>query len=300
MGKKTYIVLFIFTAATILLATTHVTGMLDIANVWTAQQRFNSGILLASGNSPGGTGACSTHQFETGDNADAAPTCAQPAASDVSGLAASATTDTTNASNISSGTLATARGGAGNSGTTVGTGGFWAGIGTSFAGNGMVSSGGAGDLTGNNVIHWHSFDIYATQVVGHISFKITTLVNPSTVDVGIYSADGQTLKVKMGGVSGASTGNVTANPAQVTLPPDTYIWAWCGTSSGTITNLAYQELNLGIDGIGTTTPLKNINGKRYGTSSNACSAGVLPSSLGTLTASSNFGTSYPPATWMEP
>lgn len=51
------------------------------------------------------TGGCGSHQYVTGVNGGSPPTCAQPAAADVSGLAASATTDTTNAANISSGTI---------------------------------------------------------------------------------------------------------------------------------------------------------------------------------------------------
>jgi hypothetical protein len=188
----------------------------------------------------------------------------------------------------------------------VGSGGFWAGVGlgylTGTIGTSITASS-AGNLTGNNVIHWHSFELYGTQTVGHISFYLSTGVNPSTTDVGIYDKTGQILLVAMGGVStAAASGNITATVTQVTLAPGNYIWAWCGNSSGTITSLAYNALNIQADGnnAASATPLKNINGKRYGTSSNACNAGVLPAALGTLTAAGFASVSLPPATWMEP
>jgi hypothetical protein len=182
-----------------------------------------------------------------------------------------------------SGVLPIANGGAYNSGATVGFGGFWGGTGTEY--QDAARAAGTANLTANNLVRVLQFSIYGTQVVGHITICITTLLNPSTVDVGLYNTAG-TLLVNAGGFDGSTTGNKTASVGQVTIRPQTLYLAWCGTSSGSITSLGYSQIVLGsvtssgLQGLGTTTPFININGTRYGTAANSATAGVLPATWG--------------------
>lgn len=301
-----------------------VSGSLPAINGGTGQAAYSVGDVLYSGTTDtlsrlaGNTTTTKKFLGQTGTgSASAAPSWQQPAATDITGLAASATTDTTNASNISSGTLGTARLSGSYTGITgVGTlaAGTWNGstIGATYGGTGQ-SSYAVGDLlyastttavskladvaVGNALISGGvgSAPSYgkiglATHVSGTLPIANGGTGSTSTQFVALGTNVSGTLPVANGG-TGVTTSTGSGNNVLSTSP--TLVTPALGTpSSGNLANCTFPTLNQNTTGssgscTGNAATATNLSTGRTNWSTN----GTISAVVGQL-AWKNYGNSH--------
>jgi hypothetical protein len=159
------------------------------------------------------------------------------------------------------------------------------------AGNGDFNQG-----TANLVFVW-MFRLTYTVTLNTLTVRTVVLTTPpATVGIAVYSAGGVRL-IHWDSISLNSNTTVSPLPTggPVTLGPGYYYWATANNQS----NLQIQTAgSLGFSGAGEAAKPWNKNVVRTGTAANAMASGVLPATLGTLTAGYPVGTSSGLPVWV--
>jgi hypothetical protein len=112
--------------------------------------------------------------------------------------------------------------------------------------------------------------------VGHITADVSAVSSGQTFNIGVYTAGGAKL-IDSGSMSCTSTGAVTSAITAVVLQPGVYYYAYAATSTA-----------CGLNGSGNSSQVwtnANSGAARSAVATYALASGLLPSSLGSLTAS---------------
>jgi hypothetical protein len=108
--------------------------------------------------------------------------------------------------------------------------------------------------------------------------NVTTTSNGNNYFAAVYSADKSTLLRQGTFTLGAGTGALSATVSSTTLRPGPYWFAWAADNTAAVVT-AWGNV------IGTNTNPFNLNNVKLGDSDQLVSGGVMPATLGTITAS---------------
>lgn len=128
-------------------------------------------------------------------------------------------------------------------------------------------------VTANNQVRFFRFFLPYKLSVGFLSLEITTAVGGSTTGLGLYSNDGTT-RLCFGTASSAAIGIKRMSVTPVILNIGFYLLAWTSTAAA-VQARVFAEAAAGL--------LADTNAHE-GTAANSSAAGVLPTSLGALSA----------------
>ena len=142
---------------------------------------------------------------------------------------------------------------------------------------GATSSANRGAQTSNKV-QGCQFDLDRSVTFTRMSVWVVTTSNGNHENIGIYNGAGTSLLVQGTVTLGASSGVIgTATVSQTTLNPGTY-WLETSPDNATSALIAFGTMSTG------TSLLNGGSIVRNGASANSTSAGVMPASLGVVTA----------------
>jgi hypothetical protein len=136
-----------------------------------------------------------------------------------------------------------------------------------------------------NEVRFYQFQLLFSITVSRISFNVTGGSNGAKFSFGIYNSAGSSKLIDSGALTVAGTGVQTATITPVTLSAGTnYIYAQTATVAANVNGPSLANMSSNV------LPVWNANGTRSGTAANASSAGVLPTTLGSLSADNTTNT----------
>lgn len=165
---------------------------------------------------------------------------------------------------------------------TPGYGGFWgAGLPISDVYGAAIAGGGTISTTANQITAIQ-FTLFSPFTISSVSARVTAGVSTATMNFGVYSIAGNKL-LDSGAMAAASSSSSPSNAiTPVTLPVGTYYFA----QSADHTGVQVMAFSLGNTAM---ADLINANGSiKIGQATNSTSSGVMPATLGTISADSIY------------